>query len=112
MKYALVTGASKGIGKAIAKELAGRGNNLLLIARSEDLLDVLSKEIQDEYGVQVHYKAIDLTDVDSSNKLVGWCETNGYDVNILVNNAGFGLWGKFGELPLEGQLEMIRCINT
>ena len=107
MNYALITGASKGIGKAIALELARRNNNLLLIARSEDLLITLAGDIRREFGVTVDCKAIDLTSSTSAQTLAEWCSSNNYEVNILVNNAGFGLWGAFGDLPLEGQLEMM-----
>ena len=107
MDYALITGASKGIGKAIAIELASRKNNLLLIARSEDLLASLANEIHEEYGVVVQYKAVDLTNLESAADLAEWCNSNDYGVRILVNNAGFGLWGTFGELPIAGQLEMM-----
>ena len=107
MNYALITGASKGIGKAFAHELARRKNNVLLIARSEDLLVALAEDIRNKYGVEVGYKSIDLTDSKSATELVEWCRSNNYEVNILINNAGFGLWGTFGELPIEGQLEMM-----
>ena len=107
MNYAFITGASKGIGRAIAIELAQRKNNLLLTARSEDLLKGLAADIQREYEVTVQFKACDLTDPEVPAELAEWCRSNEYDVNILVNNAGFGLWGTFGELPVEGQLEMM-----
>ena len=107
MNYAFITGASKGIGRAIAIELAQRKNNLLLTARSEDLLKALAADIQREYEVTVQFKACDLTDPEVPAQLAEWCKSNEYDVNILVNNAGFGLWGTFGELPVEGQLEMM-----
>ena len=107
MNYAFITGASKGIGRAIAIELAQRKNNLLLTARSEDLLKVLAADIQREYEVTVQFKACDLTDPEVPAQLAEWCKSNKYDVNILVNNAGFGLWGAFDELSVEGQLEMM-----
>ena len=107
MNYAFITGASKGIGRAIAIELAQRKNNLLLTARSEDLLKALAADIQREYEVTVQFKACDLTDPEVPAELAEWCQSNEYDVNMLVNNAGFGLWGTFGELPVEGQLEMM-----
>ena len=55
----------------------------------------------------MHYKAVDLTSPGVAGELVEWCKSNNYDVNILVNNAGFGLWGSFGDLPIAGQLEMM-----
>ncbi len=107
MNYALITGASKGIGKALALELARKGYNLLLTARSADLLKALAIEIHGEHKVAVHYKACDLTDPAVPAQLAEWCRSNEYDVDILVNNAGFGLWGAFDELSAEGQLEMM-----
>lgn len=107
MKYALVTGASKGIGRAISWELAKRKNNLILVARSGELLDTLAKEIQEKHGVVVICQPRDLTNLTSAQELAGLCTSNKYEVNILVNNAGFGLWGAFGQLPIEGQLEMM-----
>jgi len=107
MNYALVTGASKGIGKALALELARRGYNLLLTARSVDLLKALAVQIHQKYKVAVKCEAFDLTDPAAPGQLAEWCRTNEYDVNILVNNAGFGLWGSFRELPVAGQLEMM-----
>jgi hypothetical protein len=104
MEYALITGASKGIGKAIAYELASRGNNLILAARSEDLLAKISAEIARKYAVKVEHFAVDLIEPDAAKKLVDWCTENNYQLNILVNNAGFGLWGSFDKLPLERQL--------
>ena len=84
----------------------------MLIARSEDLLEALAREIRDSFHVEVHCKAVDLTTATSANELVEWCESNQYHVDILVNNAGFGLWGAFGDLPLDGQLEMMNLNMT
>ena len=72
MSFALITGASKGIGKAIANELARRGNDLLLIARSEDLLKKLSREIRKSYKVAVHYLAIDLAKQEAPENIFCW----------------------------------------
>ncbi len=107
MPYALITGASKGIGKELAISLAKRKYNLLLIARSENLLAELSKELQKKYGGSVYYKAIDLSSPDAAKEIVGWCNKGGYDINVLINNAGYGLHGAFEKLSLEEQLNMM-----
>ena len=108
MEYALITGASKGIGKAIAYELAKRKKNLLLIARSSDLLKELAEDIRKKHAVEVDYFAIDLSEADSAHRLKQWIVDKNYPVTILVNNAGYGLWGRFDELTLEEQNNMLR----
>jgi short-subunit dehydrogenase len=95
MSYALITGASKGIGKAIAFELAARKIDLLLVARSESLLQALGTELSDRFGIQTHYLAIDLAIPSSPAAVADWIAQNGYPVHILVNNAGFGIGGAF-----------------
>ncbi|KQM71442.1 short-chain dehydrogenase [Pedobacter sp. Leaf216] len=113
IKYALVTGASKGIGKAMAIALAKRKRNLLLIARSADELNALKTDIIAQYGVQVDILPTDLSLPDSPQLVSNWVTEKGYAVDILINNAGYGLWGKFGELSLASQLEMCQLnMNT
>lgn len=107
MPYALITGASKGIGKEFAVSLAKRKYNLLLIARSESLLKELAEELQKKYGVSVNYKAIDLSAANAANDIISWCKTGGYDVNVLINNAGYGLHGAFEKVSLTEQLNMM-----
>jgi len=107
-KYAVITGASKGIGKSIAKSLAKRGYHLLLIARSGDELTQLGQEISLQYQVEVNTFPIDLALSDSANAVVDWINQHEYKVTILINNAGYGLWGSFANLNLEEQLQMCR----
>ncbi len=107
MSYALITGASKGIGKEIAICLAKRKYNLLLIARTEKLLKELAKELQDKYQVEVFYNAIDLSSADAAEDIIIWCNKGGYDISVLVNNAGYGLHGAFEKLSLDDQLNMM-----
>ncbi len=95
MTYALITGASKGIGKEIAFELAKRGNNILIIARDEKLLAAAADEIKLKYSVDCQFLALDLADPNSVDKTLVWCQENKFTVNILVNNAGYGLSGSF-----------------
>lgn len=109
--FALVTGASKGIGKAIAVELAKRGCNLLLTSRSKDLLEAIAEKLRKDFGVEVHVFVSDLSDESAPKRLLEFCISNNFPVNILMNNAGYGLWGKFEELTMEMQLNMLRLNN-
>ncbi len=95
MPYALITGASKGIGKAIAEELAAKKHDLLLVARSETLLKEVSVELSAKYKIKADHLAIDLAHPGSPVQIVNWIKEKGYEVNILVNNAGYGLSGAF-----------------
>jgi short-subunit dehydrogenase len=108
MNYALITGASKGIGKSIAQALAAKGNNLLLVSRSEETLKELSTFITQHYKVKTDYLAIDLATADAAERVYNWHTGKGYTINILVNNAGYGLWGKFDSLSIESQNEMLQ----
>lgn len=107
MSYALITGASKGIGRAIAKELASRKINVLLVARSENLLAALTNEIEKKYGVQCHYFVFDLSKPEAADEIFNWCTEQNYPVNILVNNAGYGLSGSFESRSIEEHIDMI-----
>jgi len=95
MTYALITGASKGIGKAIAEDLARRGNNILLIARNTEQLAATTKEIKDTYKVDCQFLPLDLSNNNAPDKVIAWCSEHQFNVNILVNNAGYGLSGSF-----------------
>lgn len=112
MSFALITGASKGIGKAIAYELAGKGYPVLLVARSEDLLEAISKEIKSLYKVEVRYKAIDLSAGTAPQELYNWCQQNTISISVLVNNAGYGLSGPFVSHPLDQLVNMIQVNCT
>ncbi|HMG09691.1 MAG TPA: SDR family oxidoreductase [Mucilaginibacter sp.] len=105
--YALVTGASKGIGRSIALLLAKKGYPVLLVARSADELEALAQEIAELHHVQAHWLAIDLSEPDSADRVAHWCTDNLYSVSVLINNAGYGLWGKFESLGIDEQLNMI-----
>lgn len=108
--YTLVTGASKGIGKAIAREAAARKHNLILAARSQNLLSQLAQELKQQ-GVEVETIAIDLLKDTSHTDLFNEVEQRGLSVNILINNAGMGNYGKFYKVPLEEHLTTIRLNN-
>ncbi|AXB58109.1 SDR family NAD(P)-dependent oxidoreductase [Flavobacterium fluviale] len=106
--YTLITGASKGIGKSIAYELAKQGYPLLLIARSEEELKALSDDLQTEYAISTAILAIDLSINDASQRVSDWIKVNNYPVGILINNAGYGVWGDFSRSSLTDQLGMMQ----
>ncbi len=99
MPYALITGASGGIGLAIARELASRKHDVILIARSEDQLRKHAEEIRKQYSVSAEYLALDLANPNASITILEWATSRNFSIDILVNNAGFGSWGKFHEIP-------------
>jgi len=107
-EYALITGASKGIGKSIAQLLAQSGYNVLLVARSEPDLHQLSESIRSSDKVEAHYLPIDLSTDGAAEQVTDWCKSLSVPVTILVNNAGYGLWGRFDELDLSAQLNMLK----
>ncbi len=107
MNYTLVTGASKGIGKAIATEVANRGMNLLLVARSESLLKKLADELALK-KVSVKYFAVDLLQSDSPDRIFEFAKQNNLNVNMLMNNAGMGHYGSFTDTPLQKHLDVMQ----
>jgi len=104
--YALITGASSGIGKAIAMELAQKKYNLILAARREKELQDLKQTLESAYGITVIVKPADLSIEADCHALFAACAE--YHPKIVVNNAGFGLIGAFRERKLEDELQMIR----
>jgi short-subunit dehydrogenase len=106
-KYALVTGATSGIGYELAKLFAQNGYNLVIVARSADELQTKSQEFQSQYGVQVIPIAKDLFGENSGVELYDEVKEKGIQVNVLVNDAGQGVFGSFIETDLKRQLEII-----
>lgn len=92
---ALVTGASFGIGKAFARNLAKSGANLILVARSEDRLSRLADELREKHRSSVHVFPIDLALPGAPQRLFESIKASGLSVDLLVNNAGFGKWADF-----------------
>ncbi|HKQ51023.1 MAG TPA: SDR family oxidoreductase [Pyrinomonadaceae bacterium] len=107
MKSTLITGASSGIGEAFARRLAARGENLVLVARSEEKLKSLCDELAQAHNVHAQYVALDLTESDAPGKLFAETTRRGLEVWTLINNAGFGSMGDFAALDLGRELEMI-----
>ena len=96
-KWALVTGASGGLGVELARQLAERGNNLVLAARSEAQMQQLAGELREHHGVDIIVEPIDLSVLGSASVLRDRLDSHGIDIDILVNNAGFGLKSAFVE---------------
>ena len=102
---ALVTGASSGIGRDIARSLAKHGINVIITARRRDRLIELKNELIEKYGVKVMYIAADLSNQNQVFKL--YDAVKKYNIDIFINNAGFGVFGEFTETNLERELDMI-----
>jgi uncharacterized protein len=110
--FALVTGASAGIGAAFARELAARGSNLVLSARRLDRLEELASALRSRHGVAVEVIAIDLAEPDSAERLVAELDQRGIAVDMLINNAGYGVTGYFLSQPWQVQADFIRVLMT
>ena len=108
MAYALVTGASRGIGRALALLLAQRGYDLLLVARSADQLTVLAQEIGAKHQRQARVLALDLAASGAAETVATWAQQQTDQLAVLVNNAGYGLWGRFEQLGLAEQQNMLQ----
>lgn len=108
MPHALITGASKGLGKAIANELASRGYDLVLVARSADLLATVSTEIKSSHSVNVSFFACDLSLPEVPQQVYDWCISQHISPCILINNAGYAVWGLFENKSLEEQLNLMQ----
>lgn len=107
-----ITGASSGIGLELARCFAVDKSNLILVARSRDALEKLATELRLQHGITVHVLTADLSQPDSVRKIFTELQGRGMTVDVLVNNAGFGLHGEFTELPLARQLEIIHVNIT
>ncbi len=107
MKATLITGASSGIGEAFARKLAKQRHNLVLVARSEEKLKDLCIQLASDNDIIAEPIALDLSEEGADEKVFGITEHKGFEINWLINNAGFGSMGYFAELELERELQMI-----
>ena len=103
----LITGASSGIGRELARQFAGDGADLVLIARSEDALRALAGELAVDYGVTAQIVPADLSRPGSPDQIVQTLAQQQTDVDVLVNNAGFGARGPVAGIGVGRQLEMV-----
>jgi uncharacterized protein len=105
---ALVTGASSGIGTEIARQLAERGYGVTLVARRRERLEELADELKQTYGIRADTAVCDLSSAAARGRMITTLKRRSRNVEILVNNAGFGSGGRFHELDPDGELSMVR----
>jgi uncharacterized protein len=108
MKQAVVTGASKGLGKAFAHQLAAQGYDLLLIARSEKMLRSEADAIQKKYTVKANVLAADLSSQTGTDAVVTWITQHHFQPSVLINNAGYACWGFFDKIEKQKHGEMMQ----
>jgi short-subunit dehydrogenase len=108
----LVTGASSGIGEALAHCCARDGHDVVLAARSIDKLERLAATLRERHGIQAIAIHADLESIDGARQLHADIRARGLGIDILINNAGYGLYGEFSALPLDAQLAMMQLNMT
>jgi short-subunit dehydrogenase len=109
-RLALVTGASAGIGEAFARVLAERGYGIVLTARRRDRLEALANELSTKYGVGLHVIPADLADAKATDRLVGELATRQLKIDFLVNNAGYGVPGRYCGTTWQQQRDFLQVM--
>ena len=104
-KWALITGASSGIGREFSKILASKGYSLILVARRIDRLETLRNDLLNKYPIEIEIIGVDLANVKEVKDLYKYAGVK--DIEILINNAGFGYLGNFDETDLDREMSMI-----
>ena len=104
---ALITGASSGLGEAFAKQLAARGVHVVLVARSEDKLQALAESLRADAKVEVTILPADLSSSEGVTRLIREVQDRGLTIDLLVNNAGLGVFENFLDTPLPKQMEQV-----
>ena len=107
MKASLITGASSGIGEGFARRLAAEGHNLVLVARSNKALHELCDELMLKHDIMAHYVVLDLAEPNADLDLFNETERHNLEIDLLINNAGFGSVGDFANLDIDHELQMI-----
>ncbi len=105
---ALITGASSGIGESLARIHAAKGGDLVLVARRKDRLEALKTELETAHGITVHVLVEDLAAAGAAERIFAATEEAGLEIDVLVNNAGFGGHGKFHERDLARDRAMMQ----
>ncbi len=108
----LITGASTGIGYALSKVFSRNGYNSVLVSRNHQKLEVVAKELQDQYDIQAKVMPKDLSVPSAPQELYNDVVAAGIDIDVLVNNAAFGINGKFTEFSVDEHLEMLQLNIT
>ena len=111
-KTALVTGASGGLGLEFAKLLAKKKYDLVLVARNEGKLNGIKSELEKEYGITAWVCPCDLSKVDAALEVFRFTQERGLEIDVLINNAGFGDSGKFAACDWQKQYEMVQVDIT
>lgn len=106
--FAIVTGASRGLGAEYARALAARGYDLLLVSRDKPRMDRLATDLTSRYPVTVGIEVADLAEREAAHRLYAAARQHRGTLDLLVNNAGFGLFGEFTDLPMARLQEMLR----
>jgi short-subunit dehydrogenase len=107
-RWAVVTGASAGIGRELARRLAAEGVHLVLVARRTQRLQELAAQLCAQHRIQAEVFPADLSEASARDALLAFTRERDIAVELLINNAGFGAYGEFWQLPLARQLEMIQ----
>lgn len=110
--YSLITGASRGIGESFARLLASEGHSLILVARDLKALTALQQSLMAEWDVMIKVISIDLRDPKAPQLIFEQTQKEGWDVDCLINNAGFGRFGEFESHPIGDYLEMVQVNVT
>ena len=107
-KTALITGASGGIGLALARQFAAHGHDLVLVARTRDALEAAAGTLEGKYAIRATVIPADLADPDAPSRILDAVRAEGIEIEFLINNAGFGLGGEFMETDVNTELDMIQ----
>ena len=109
---ALITGASQGIGRELAEVCAQNGHNLVLIARNEQALQETAQTLKEKYGITAHVVSQDLAKPQAADEIHKWLTQKQIPIDILINNAGFGVYGWFWETDEQKMLDMLQLNMT
>tara|TARA_B100000575_G_scaffold83496_1_gene65723 strand:- start:2062 stop:2859 length:798 start_codon:yes stop_codon:yes gene_type:complete len=110
--YALVTGGTSGIGLEISKDLAKRGFNIMLVARTKEKLEKTSRKLESKYSIKCDFYASDLTLINSPDEIYRYTSQKKYNIDILINNAGYALPNAFHENSMEDEEKCLRVLGT